>query len=402
MRRLLCCCVLFCLLGLPGAAQAQASGFLGGPLVAFTTADQSQVLLYDQRSGSTRALNFGAFWHVVWGFSPDGCRLLLTLGEGIAAPQRLYSARLDGSDLTPLLDYTELPPERWSAFEPAWSPVTPGQPGRIAFTLIRDYPQQDGTVERQYHLAWIADDAGFPQTPQFYSVSGDEHTPQWSPDGQWLAYTSYDERVPGADVFSTAAPTPAPPPGTTPVPGTLLREADLWAVSFDGATKYRLTTFPTGSISNPRWSPDSTLVSFVYSPSPSNDMFWMIANAPEAIPTQLSSQWALILDMTWLPDNTAILASVRDFRDMPENRLWRIPLVGLADTDAVPYLNDPALAHTDFPRFSPDGRWLALRSEYTLVLYDTTTGAWTPLPDSAGNTPPFWSPAAFVGEAACG
>ena len=93
------------LLGL--SVQAQAP--LTGPLVAVDTAQQDRIVLYDLATMSRRDLSFGPDWHRVWGFSADGCRVLLTLSEGRALG-RLYSARLDGSDLRELVQYDDLPP----------------------------------------------------------------------------------------------------------------------------------------------------------------------------------------------------------------------------------------------------------------------------------------------------
>ena len=182
-------------------------------------------------------------------------------------------------------------------------------------------------------------------------------------------------------MFSTAEPTR---PGQT---STNIREADLWIVSADGSSKYRLTNFPVGSVS---------------SPTGNQDQFWMIGAAEGAVPTQLSYQWALALDLAWLPDSTALIASAQDVQGVRENRLWHLPLTGNADQYAVQYLSDPALSYADYPRFSPDGRWLALRSEYALALVSTADMSWRWLDETAlGNTPPVWSPAAFAGEAAC-
>lgn len=400
MRRLW---ITLLLLGLSvGVSQAQ-SPFLEPPLhppiLAATTAAQDRILLYSVPDGAARVLKLGVGAHAVWDFSPDGCRVLYTLRDG-RAPAKLYSARLDGSDVQALVRYTDLPPEQWGAWEPQWSP----DGSRIVFTMMRDTPELNktnvgGDDPRDYRVAWVPSSGG---APTFFTVSGDEHSPRWSPDGSWMAYVAYERRVAGATPSSTAEPTREPAPGATPQLLPTVRDADLWVVSSDAERKYRLTYFPTGSVSDPRWSPDGALIGFVYSPTGNNDQFWMIANKSGAIPTQLSNQPALALDLTWYPDSSAMLAPVRDFHNTSENRLWRIPLVGNADTDATPYLVDSALSAQDYPRFSPDGQWLALRSAFNLALVNTADQTWNLLDEtSVGNTPPVWSPAGFKGEDQC-
>jgi Tol biopolymer transport system component len=382
--------------------------FLQGPVVAFGTAQMDRIILYDvgTEGGARRELNFGEGWHYVWGFSPDGCRVMFTLSDDINTAH-LYSARLDGTDMREMVSYSGT--EWWGVWEPVWSPT-----GLIAFTMQRYTLENDGSLERQYHVAWVDGNevlaSGAPAEAEFYSVTGDEHSPQWSPDGAWLAYVSYDRRFPGANVSSTAEPTIAPPEGQEPPPfneDLLLREADLWVVSADGETKYRLTYFDIGSVDTPRWSPDGELIAFAYSPSSNNDQFWMIANQRAAIPTQLSQLYSQILDITWLPDNSAMLGAARDFRQTEINLLWNIPLIGVADNDATLYLNGtpnvPAMDYADYPRFSADGRWLALRRAYQLMVLDTDTMAWGYVDGGMiGNTPPVWTPTGFVGESACG
>jgi Tol biopolymer transport system component len=393
-------CLWLSLILLGGRAlAAQVNRPLIGPLVALVTPQQDRILLYDLGTNAShpnrRELSFGTQDHFVWGFSPDGCRLLFTLSEGMALP-RFYSARLDGSDLRDLVQYTDLPPESWGVWEPQWSP----DGMKIAFTMIRDQPKRSGGTQRTYHIAWVDPQGG---EPQFYSKTGDEHSPQWSPDGKWLAYISYQQRLAGADVFSTAVPTLQPPPGQAAAPVTLLNEADLWVVSADGSAKLDLTDFPTGSVSDPRWSPDGELISFIYSPSANNDTFWMIANQKGAIPTQLSTQWVQVVDTTWMPDSTAIVAAVRNYRNTAQNRLWTIPLVGNADNDAslYPAVGDDLL-HADYARFSADGHWLAVRTAYDLAILDTGDHHVMLLGSEAlGNTPPVWSPAGFRGERVC-
>ncbi len=365
--------LLICLLAFGSADAAPGSppgSLLEGPLIAADTAAQDEIVIYDVGTGTRRELTFGTGWQRVWGFSPDGCRLLYTSSAG-SQPASLYSARIDGSDARLLVAAGD----GSGVWEPQWGA------DRIAYTWIDAGGNAD--IGGDHRIAWIKPETG---ETGFYSVSGDEHSARWSPDGQRLVYTAYEQRVAGADTFSTAEPTR---PGTV---STMQREADLWVVNADGTNKFRLTNFPVGSVTMPRWSPDGDLIGFVYSPSPNNDTFWMIGSTPDAVPTQLSYEWVLALDLTWLPDSTALIASARDLQGIGENRLWHLPLTGNADQNAVQYVSDPALSYLDYPRFSADGKWLAVRSEYALALVNTPDMSWRWLDQiTLGNTPPVWS-----------
>ena len=367
---------------------------LGAPVLAFTNAQHEQIFLYDLERAELRRLSLGTGQHHVWGFSPEGCRLLVSLDAGRLGG-RLFSLALDGSDLQEVVRYAELPASAWGVWEAAWSPNE--QDSRIAFVMLREQAQRGGGVEVSRHIAYVqAEPAGW-SAPQFYSVTGREMSPQWSPDGNLLAYISYDERVAGADPLSTAMPTPSE---ASAVPVNTLLEADLWVVSADGQTKTRLTNFSVGSVTLPRWSPEGDLLGFVYSPTPNNDLFWMIAPQQDAIPTQLSLGGVNILDMTWAPDGAHIVGAARHLQQISENVLWQVPLVGYADTDASRLYE--TLISADFPRYSADAKWLAARSAYALALYQLETGEQRLLEGEAlGNSPPVWSPARYQGEAAC-
>ncbi|MFN8377923.1 MAG: hypothetical protein U0452_04555 [Anaerolineae bacterium] len=338
---------------------------LSGPLVAFDTAAQDQIVLVETETGRERTLSFSSYSHRVWGFTPDGCRLLLTLSEG-NNPAHVFTARLDGGDLRELVEI--------GADEGAWDPAFSPDGSQLVFTLSKPEAGFDATGGRSHRIALADITTGAVMT---LSVSGDEHTPRWSPEGSAIAYTSYE---------------------TDEVGG---RTADLWLASADGSERTRLTDFPSGSVTMPRWSPDGELIGFIYSAEPNRDTVWMIGAAPGALPTQLSFAPALALDLTWLPSGIAMLAVLRDFRGELPNRIWQIPLVGTADYDAVLYPPTANFDYPDYPRFSDQGDKLALRTTYALTLLTLPDGQGAPVAGSEGNSPAFWSPAGFAGEAAC-
>lgn len=388
MKKIILCCLMFVFIGI---THAQSSPPLSDLIIATVPATHDRIIIRDVNTGEARTLTIPIIGQLhLWDFSPDGCRILFTVDSTSVGMPKLYSARLDGSDVRDMVQFSEQGANDWGVWEPTWSAN-----GRIAFTMYRILQGQRG-LEKQSHIAWI-DGAG--GTPDFYSRTGREFTPTWSPDGGWLAYVSYDPRVPGADPFSTAVPTPQ---GQVGEPLPTIDEADLWVVSTDGVTKYQLTRFEVGSMRSPRWSPDSQIISFIYSGRSFQDTFWMVANSPGAMLTRLSEKANLTLDHVWFPDGSAMLASVRNLRDIQQNYLWVIPLIGNADDSATIYLNEPVFSYTDFPRFSADGRYLAFRNEYQLVIYDISQGTWTVYDEDAlGNTPPIWSPSGYRGENSC-
>jgi dipeptidyl aminopeptidase/acylaminoacyl peptidase len=354
--------------------------------LATTNATQDTILLIETESGWIREFSVGDGVHTVWDFSPDGCEMLVTLTGADGLPH-LYITSLTGEIISEPVQYNELPSGQWGAWEPDWSP----DGTKIAFRMMRD--GFEGEEERQYHIGWVASQGS---EPEFYSVSGREHSPRWSPDGMWLAYVSYDKRAPGADARSTAEPTAE----ALIDPEDYIQEADLWVVAADASAKYRMTAYETGSVSRPRWSPDGATIGYVYSPSPSNDTYWAVANQQYARPIQLTYGYSLSLDLTWTPENE-LLASARSLGGQESHGLWRIPMKVGADADVSAFVDAATLPYPDYPAFNSDATMLALRSSYRGALVDLVNGGVRFIDGVEGNMPLIWTPTAFANEASC-
>lgn len=106
----------------------------------------------------------------------------------------------------------------------------------------------------------------------------------------------------------------------------------------------------------PRPSPDGDLIGSVYSPSPNNDQFWMIGGAARraADPVELQRRAGARFDVA--PGQQRHGRRRAGYAgDRGEFGLWRIPLVGNADSDAAQIPVDAALNYLDDPRF--DWAW---------------------------------------------
>lgn len=373
------------LLLMTGIRNAQ-DAYLIGPLLATTNAAQNAVLLIETESGWIRKFSIGEGVHTVWDFSPDGCQMLVTLTGEDGLPV-VYITTLTGEIISAPVQYDALPVGQWGAWEPDWSP----DGTKIAFRMMRD--GFEGEKTRQYHIGWVTPEGSM---PEFYSLSGREHSPRWSPDGKWLAYVSYDARAPGTDSRSTAEPS------TEAITDAeaYIQEADLWVVAADASLKYRMTDYLTGSVRGPRWSPDGETIGYVYSPSPGNDTYWTVANQQHARPVQITYGYSLSLDLSWTPQNE-LLTSARSLGGETSQGLWRIPLKPGADAEVSTFADPALLPYPDYPAFSADGTVLALRSGYRTALLNMRDNSVHFITGAEGNMPLIWTPEAFHSEAAC-
>lgn len=364
----------------PSSAQ-ESPTLLQGPLLVTTAITGDGFLIFDLGTGQQRQLSFGAGIHLIGGFSPDGCQIVFSW-ERTPDQYDLFAARLDGSDLRQLMFLGRTGAIHYRVLEPSWSP----DGSRIVFSLVRDYDPPDEDPYRESYIAWVSPEGG---RPTFYSESGKEWQPRWSPDGRYLAYVSEQPIVGGQPVDAT--PTDEDDIPTRP---------EIWIIEADGSNRSRFMGFTDGGAYNPRWSPDGSRIAFLYEPVSQTHHIMSKVFEGEGNASSVNRSLATVLDFDWQPDGQGLTAAIQGLGGVRENILWNFRFDDLANpTRLIP---DEEMLYMDYPRYSPDGKWLAFRKTYELVIQDLQQGTLQFFGEqSEYNSPPVWSPSGFQGEQAC-
>jgi Tol biopolymer transport system component len=306
------------------------------------------------------------------------------------------------------------------AVQPAWSP----DGRRIAYWGLRNRNQRD--------LWTVGVDGAEP-----VAVTDDpaiDWSPTWSPDGQWLYFSS--DRRGSMNLWriridqDTGRPEGAPEPVVVPalwaahaslsadgrrlVFSSYVRSGNLQRVAFDPVREVfvgDVETLTSGSqfFTNPRPSPDGTLLAFPSISSTGQNLF--VSDADGRQLRQLTFGRARDATPHWSPDGRRI--AFHSSRDGGQYRIWVVNLDGselqpltegstygwamgawapdgtrLVATEPVTYENSVIDARSVTPRqapqrlpdwesgpfdaesWSPDGRWIAgYHSQGGLVLY---------------------------------
>ncbi len=186
---------------------------------------------------------------------------------------------------------------------------------------------------------------------------GDYDEPELSPDGARLALVRVDPKT---------------------------RSGDIWTLDLSRAVFTRLTFDPSDHV-YPFWSPDGKRI--VYASSRSPGIYWKPASGGGQEEVLLKSDtWVALGD--WSRDGRFLLYE----RMVPKTLgdLWILPMPGPGKP--FPYVvADAAQRHG---RFSPDGRWVAYRSdesgrsEVYVQAFPPTGGKW--LISTEGGDQPSW------------
>lgn len=205
-----------------------------------------------------------------------------------------------------------------------------------------------------YNL-WVADADG--ENAQSALKSAEPIiSPSWAPNGQQIAYVSFESRKPV--IFS-----------------------------HDVATgKRRLVANFKGSNSAPAWSPDGKTLAATLSRDGGSQLYLLDANGGE--PRRLAQSGSIDTEPTFTADGRTIYF-VSDRGGAPQ--IYRMPAGG-GNAERVTFTGTYNIS----PAVSPDGKWLAYISRvsgvFKLHVMDLATGAISAITDSTADENPSFSP----------
>ncbi len=173
----------------------------------------------------------------------------------------------------------------------------------------------------------------------------------FSPDRMWASWVSFPERI-------------------------------LWRSRVDGTEKLQLT-FPPMEANLPRWSPDGKQIVFMgREPGQSWHIYLLPAEGASA-PKQITTGEENQASPDWSPDGRSIV-----FGGFPEVLSGdpKSTALSLLDIDTGRVAKMDGAEGLYCPRWSPDGRYLSASTTNArkLMLWDSTTKAWTEIADLSG------------------
>jgi TolB protein len=185
-------------------------------------------------------------------------------------------------------------------------------------------------------------------------------SPAWAPNGNQLAYVSFESRKPVVYVH----------------------EID--------SGRRRLVANFKGSNSAPAWSPDGKTLALTLSREGGSQLFLLDVNASGQEPKRLAASSSIDTEPVFTPDGQTIYF-VSDRGGSPQ--IYKIPVSG---GNAERVTASGSGNYNISPSISPDGRWLAYISRvagaYKLYLQDLSSGQAQALTDSSADESPSFAP----------
>ena len=202
---------------------------------------------------------------------------------------------------------------------------------------------------------WVADADGENAQPAFSSPEP-IISPAWAPNGNQLAYVSFEARKPV-----------------------------VYVQDIDSG-KRRLVASFKGSNSAPAWSPDGSSIALTLSRDGGSQLFVMDARGGE--PRRLMQSSAIDTEPVYAPDGKSIYF-VSDRGGAPQ--IYRVGVTG-GNAERVTFSGNYNIS----PAVSPDGKWLAYISRvsgaFKLHVMDIASGTAVAITDTTADESPSFSP----------
>ncbi len=182
----------------------------------------------------------------------------------------------------------------------------------------------------------------------------------FSPDGQWIAYTAFPE-------------------------------GSLWRSRVDGTQKLQLTT-PPALARFPRWSPDGKTIGFIAASAGSNWGVYTVSATQGGVHRVLDNAANQGVP-SWSPDGRSL--AFGGLVELAQSQKIAIQILNLADGSLSTLPGSEGLWT---PRWSPDGQYFAAitADNQTLRLFDTRTKTWTSLASLGANDVVWSSDSKFI------
>jgi len=211
------------------------------------------------------------------------------------------------------------------------------------------------TKTAQRYQLWVADADGENALPALASAEP-IISPAWSPDGNQLAYVSFESRKPVVYVHNVSS------------------------------GKRRLIANFKGSNSAPAWSPDGKTIALTLSLGGGSQLFLLNANGGE--PRRLMQSGSIDTEPVFSPDGQRIYF-VSDRGGSPQ--IYRATVAG-QNAERVTFTGTYNIS----PTLSPDGRWMAYISRvggaYRLHVMALDNGAVRVISETAADESPSFAP----------
>lgn len=241
----------------------------------------------------------------------------------------------------------------------------PGHNGLIAFQADTGDGSQLYTVRANGH-----------GLRQITHVDGEATTPDWSPNGRWIAFSLNECTVAmihpnGSGMRTVPSQTPdgcETDPAFTPDGHHLIfvrfdpatDEETIWIMRLNGDGRRQLGTGPGGA-TTPEISPDGQTVTFLSSTPDDLTAIFAVDIHGGPVSQVTPTLWGIAFKHDWAPDGSRLVTSDNaDNPDRPTNVVTIRPngtgLLYLTDLQAP---DQKGFAGT----YSPDGRWIVFRRE---------------------------------------